>query len=119
MQRKDVRLTPYRSALLVLLQLFAALVVAAPAGSLPGVPVPGPSAITAAKADAPGLNARLTPATQQGELPGHAPAELPPGLAQPGLAACGVPTCLAAHRAPATTGPGPLGGRAPPLPTGI
>ncbi|MFD8492638.1 hypothetical protein [Amycolatopsis sp. NPDC059657] len=113
---KRGRLSPYRSALLVLLQVLAALVVATPVAA--PAPVRGITAGAVAKAEAPGFITRFT-ATSQGELPGHTPIDLPPGTAQADQRGYGEPVALAAHRSPATTGAGPVGGRAPPLGNGI
>ncbi|SDW48405.1 hypothetical protein SAMN05421504_101714 [Amycolatopsis xylanica] len=113
---KQGRLSPYRSALLVLLQVLAAFVVATPAAS--PAPVRGITAGTVAKAEAPGFVTRFT-ATAQADQPGHTPIDLPPGTARADQRGHAEPAALAPHREPATTGEGPVGGRAPPSGNGI
>jgi hypothetical protein len=115
------RLSPCRSALLVLLQVLAAFVLASPVGPVAvDAQVRGVSAGATIKAEAPGLNARFSATVAaHGELPGHTPIDLPPGAAQAALPGHDAPALLAAHRSPATAGHGPVGGRAPPLGNGI
>ncbi|WP_370948468.1 hypothetical protein AB5J62_13000 [Amycolatopsis sp. cg5] len=113
---KPGRPSPYRFALLVLLQVLAAFVVATPVAT--AAPVRGITAGAVAKAETPGLITRFT-ATAQGEQPGHTPIDLPPGASGTEQRGHREPVAMAAHRVPATTGEGPVGGRAPPRGNGL